>query len=107
MRGFDILVSETRSRTIYDLESETRDRASHSHAGPPEACAAGRLRDGLHGGVWLGLRRIRRLCRRRSVWAGVLDLPGGEQAARRLMAFGLAASAPAALGRRRRLVSAA
>jgi hypothetical protein len=27
MRGFDILVSETRSRTIYDLESETRDRA--------------------------------------------------------------------------------
>ena len=41
------------------------------------------------------------------MWAGVLDLPGGEQAARRLMAFGLAASAPAALGRRRRLVSAA
>ena len=27
MRGFDILVSETRSRTIYDLKSETRDRA--------------------------------------------------------------------------------
>jgi hypothetical protein len=26
MRGFDILVSETRSRTIYDLESGTRDR---------------------------------------------------------------------------------
>jgi hypothetical protein len=28
MRGFDILVSEIRSRTFYyDLESETRDRA--------------------------------------------------------------------------------
>ncbi len=36
MRGFDILVSETRSRTIYDLESETRDRASHSQAGSPK-----------------------------------------------------------------------
>jgi hypothetical protein len=52
MRGFDILVSETRSRTIYDLESETRDPASHSHAGSPKP-ALGRLRDGLHG-VWLG-----------------------------------------------------
>lgn len=36
MRGFDILVSETRSRTIYDLESEMRDRASHSQAGSPK-----------------------------------------------------------------------
>ena len=36
MRGFDILVSETRSCTIYDLESETRDRASHSQAGSPK-----------------------------------------------------------------------
>jgi hypothetical protein len=36
MRGFDILVGETRSRTIYDLESEARDRASHSHAGSPK-----------------------------------------------------------------------
>ena len=39
MRGFDILVSETRSRTIYDPESETRDRAVTFASGWPEACA--------------------------------------------------------------------
>jgi hypothetical protein len=51
MRGFDILVSETRSRTIYDLESETRDRASHSHAGARSLPPAGFAMDCMGSGL--------------------------------------------------------
>jgi hypothetical protein len=51
MRGFDILVSETRSRTIYDLESETRDRASHSHAGARSLRPAGFAMDCMRSGL--------------------------------------------------------
>ena len=105
MRGFDILVSETRSRTIYDLESETRDRASHSQAGSPKPAPRQASRWNAWGLAWT--RRIRCLVRAPIGVGGALDVPGGKQAARRLMAFGLAASAPAALGRRRRLVIAA
>ena len=82
MRGFDLLVSETRSRTIYD-SSPRRGTGRHVRKRVARSLRPGRLRDGLHG-VWLGPRRIRCLVQAPIGVGGVLDLPGGKQAARRL-----------------------